>query len=194
MQLLLKYDKPTCQGYHEKNFDDYVFNWKLIYRIPRITTFETKSHIFQLLNNVLYLNKKLFHFGITSQSKCSSCELYDEIPHHIFYEYTYAQNLWNKLRLCLSEKVTLPILNPQSAIFGFTNVLDHNYLLVNLLLLIFKYNVYNNSRVNNTLSFQNLKCVICQIKYIEEKINEYDLNKKRNISNKWKLIDHLFKS
>ena len=26
MQLLLKYDNPTCQGYHEKNFDDYVFN------------------------------------------------------------------------------------------------------------------------------------------------------------------------
>ena len=95
MQLLLKYDKPTCQGYQEKNFDDYVFNWKLIYTIPRIATFETKSHVFQykLLNNVLYLNKKLFHFGITSQSKCSFCELYDETPHYIFYECTYTQNL-----------------------------------------------------------------------------------------------------
>ena len=38
MQLLLKYDKPTCQFYHEKNFDDYDFNWKLIYRIPRFAT------------------------------------------------------------------------------------------------------------------------------------------------------------
>ena len=26
MQLLLKYDKPTCQGYHEKKFDEYDFN------------------------------------------------------------------------------------------------------------------------------------------------------------------------
>ena len=25
-QLLLKYGNPTCQGYHKKNFDDYVFN------------------------------------------------------------------------------------------------------------------------------------------------------------------------
>ena len=84
--LILKYDKPTCQGYHEKNFDDYVFNWKLIYGIPRITTCETNIRIFhyKLLSNVLYLNKKLFHFGITSQSKCSFCELYDETPHHIF--------------------------------------------------------------------------------------------------------------
>ena len=165
----------------------------MIYRIPRIAAFETKIHIFQykLLNNVLYLNKKLFHFGITSHSKCPFCELYDETPHHIFYECTYAQNLWNQLRLHLSEKVTLPILNPQSAIIGFTDVLDHNYILVNHILLILKYNVYN-SRVNNTLSFQSPKCAISQIKYIEETVSENDLNKKRKISNKRKLIDHLF--
>ena len=169
------------------------FNWKLIYRIPHIATLETKIRIFQykLLNNVLYLNKKLFQFGIISQSKCSFCELYDETPHHIFYECTYAQNLWNRLRLHLSEKVALPVLNPQSAIFGFTDVLDHNYLLVNHLLLTFKCNIYK-SRVNNTLSFQTLRYVISQIKYIEETISNNDLNKKRKFSNKWKLIDYLF--
>ena len=189
----MKYDKPTCQGYHEKNFDDYVFNWKLIYRIPRIATFETKIRIFQykLLNNVLYLNKKLFHFGIISQSKCPFFELYDVTPPHLFYECTYAQNLWNQLRLYLSERVALQVLNPQSAFFGFTDVLRHNYFLKNHLLLVFKYNVCN-SRVNNTLSFQNLKCVISQINYIEETISENDLNKKRKLSSKWKLIDHLF--
>ena len=146
---------------------------------------------YKLLNNVLYLNKKLFQFGIISQSKCSFCDLYDETPQHIFYECTYTQNLWNQLRLYISQKVALPVLNPQNAIFGFTDVLDHNYLLVNHLLLIFKYNIYN-SRVENTLSFQSLKCVISQIKHIEETISNNDLNKKIKISNKWKLIDHLF--
>ena len=186
MQLLWKYDKPMCQIYHEKNFNDYDFNWKLIYRTPRFTTLEAKIHIFQykLLNNVLYLNKKLFQFGIISQSKCSFCDLYDETPYHIFYECTYTQNLWNQLWLYISEKVALPVLNPQSAIFSFTDVLDHNYLLVNHLLFIFKYNIYN-SRVENTLSFQSLKCVISQIKHIEETISNNDL-KKIKISNKWK--------
>ena len=115
MQLCLKYDKPMCQSYHEKNFDDYDFNWKLIYRIPRIATLETKIRIFQykLLNNVLYLNKKLFQFGIISQFKCSFCELYDKTPHHTFHKCMYAQNLWNRLHLHLSEKVALPVLNPQ---------------------------------------------------------------------------------
>ena len=40
------------------------------------------------------------------------------------------------------KKLALPVLNPQSVIFGFTDVLDHNHLLVNHLLLIFKYNIY----------------------------------------------------
>ena len=111
--------------------------------------------------------------------------------HHIFYKCTYAQNLLNLLCLHLSEKVALPVLNPQSAIFGFTDVSDHNFLLVNHLLLIFKYNIYN-SRVNNSLSFQSLKCVISQIKYIGETISNNDLNKNRKNSRKGKLIDHLF--
>ena len=145
----------------------------MIYRIPRIATFETKIRIFhyKLFNNVLYLNKKLFHFGIISQSKCSFCELCHETPQHIFYECAFAQNLWNQLWSYLSEKVALPVLNPQSANFVFTDVLDHNYRLVNHLILIFKYNLCNSS-VNNTLSFQNLKCVISQIKYIEETISK----------------------
>ena len=37
-----------------------------------------------------------------------------------------------------------------------------------------------NSKVNNTFSFQSLKCAIPQIKYIEQTISENDLNKKEN--------------
>ena len=57
MQLCLKYDKPTCKVITKlsKLFDDYDFNWQLIYRIPRMAILETKIRIFQykLLNNIL---------------------------------------------------------------------------------------------------------------------------------------------
>ena len=76
------------------------------------------------------------------------------------------------------RKVALPVLNSQNAIIGFTDVSNHNFLLVNHLLLIFKYNIYN-SRVNYSLSLQRLKCVISQIKYFEETISNNDLNKKK---------------
>ena len=139
MHLLLKYDKPKSQDYYEKTFDKYDFNiWdKLLHRIPRTATYEAKPRIFQykLLNNALYLEKKKFHFAIISQSNCTFCKLYDEKPQRAFYECTYAQNLCKQLRLYLLRKVALSLLTPQSVIFGFTDVLDQNYLLVNKLLL-----------------------------------------------------------
>ena len=149
-----------------------------------MATYDTKICIYQY-----NLNKT--HFGIISQSKYSICELYNETSQHLFYECIYTQHLWNHIYLCVSGKIALPALTPQSAIFGFTDVLDQNYIIVNQLLLIFKYNVFN-SRANNTLSFQSLKCAISYIKYIEQTISKNNLNKKRKNSNKWKLIDNLF--
>ena len=73
----------------------------------------------------------------------------------------YTQHLLNHLQLYISGKIGLPGLTPQTVIFGITDVLDQNYIIVNHLLLIFNYNVYN-SRVNNTLSFQSLVCSISQ--------------------------------
>ena len=71
------------------------------------------------------------------------------------------------------------MLNPQRAIFGFTDVLNYNYLLVNHLLLIYKYNIYN-SRVNNSLSFQTLKCIISQIKNTDAALSNNNLDNKKN--------------
>ena len=159
MPLLLKHEKRTCHDYHK--FDEYDFNWKLVNRTTRIAAYEIKIRLFhhKLLKNVLYLNKKLFYFGIISQFQCSFCELYDKTLQHLFYECTYTKHLWNQLRLYASEKVAVPVLTPQSTIFDFTNLLDQNYLLVNHLILIFKYNLHN-SRVNNTLNLQSPKCGI----------------------------------
>ena len=54
------------------------------------------------------------------------------------------------------QKIYLPVLTPQSTIFGFIVVINKNYLLFNLLLLVFKYSTYN-TRFNNNLNFQNLR-------------------------------------
>ena len=99
------------------------------------------------------------------------------MKHCLFYECIYTQHLWNHIQIYISGKTALPGLTPQSPIFSFTDALDQNCIIVNYLLLIFKYNVYN-SRVNKTLNFQSLKNAISQIKYIEQKISESDLNKK----------------
>ena len=48
------YHKPTSQSYHEKNFDDYDFKWKLIYRISRIATLETKFVFSSISSLIMY--------------------------------------------------------------------------------------------------------------------------------------------
>ena len=153
-------------------------NWYIWY--PMLLHMKQKNRIFQykLVKDVLHLNKKLFHFGTISQSTCSFCELFDESSQHFFYECTNGQNLSPSI---ISFRKSCIISFSKKSIFGFTDVLDNNYLLVNHLFLIFKYNVWN-LKVSNTLSFQSLKRLISQIKYLEETTIENDLNKK------WKVL------
>ena len=90
-----------------------IYNQKLIYKVPRIAMYDVKNCIFQfkLINNVLYLNKKLFHFGIIFQPKCSICELHDETPQHLFYECICKQHLRNHLQLYISGKSCITSFN-----------------------------------------------------------------------------------
>ena len=67
------------------------------------------------------------------------------------------------------------------SIFFMNATMDKISKLVNHLLLIFKYNIYN-LQVSNILSFQSLKRLISQIKYLEETTIENDLHKK------WKVL------
>ena len=55
--------------------------------MPRRVTIDTKSRIFQyeILNNVLYLNEKLFRFKIVYSPFCSFCNSENETPIHLFY-------------------------------------------------------------------------------------------------------------
>ena len=127
-QFPLKYKKPAHQTYHEKKFDNYKSAWKIIYGIPRIVTYDTKVRILQhkLPNSALYLSQKLNQLGIDSCSKCSFCDIPDETPLHLLHECVCAQNIWNQLRLYLAEKIDLPVLTPQTAVFALVDVRDQN--------------------------------------------------------------------
>ena len=55
---------PTLQKYLEKKFNDLSLDWKETYMTPRIASRNNYMRCFQykVLNNVLFLNKKLFLF------------------------------------------------------------------------------------------------------------------------------------
>ena len=117
------------------------------YISPRAFTINSFQHNFQykILHDILYLNKMLFTFGKIKTPPCSFCHSYDETIKHIFLERTYVKQLWNHLWLFLTNDVSLPILTPQTAIFGFINRIENSvYKTTNHILLIFKLRVYKS--------------------------------------------------
>ena len=163
--------KPTSQSYFENTFPNDTLDWKSIYLLPRKVTICTKSRIFQykILNNILFLNKKLCMFGKTNSPLCSFCKLNEETFLHLYTECALIKSLWSNLKRFFGNDVFLPDLVPQAAFFGFLPELDvDNFLLLNHILLIFKIYVYN-SRQSASVNFEALLKKIIKIKNIEKK-------------------------
>ena len=87
---------------------------------------------------------------------------------HIFLECIYVKQLWNHLRLFLTNDISLPILTPQTAIFGFINEIENNvYKIKNHILLIFKLHVYKSTE-RGTLELSRLTDDIKKVKLLEK--------------------------
>ena len=63
-------NKPTPNIYFEKLFENHTLGWSKIYSVTRLATTDSTFHSFQykILDNVLFLNKKLYTFGIKTMS------------------------------------------------------------------------------------------------------------------------------
>ena len=78
---------PTSQIYFGRLFGP-ILNWDKIYLDPCIVTKDSYIHIFQykLLNNILFLNSRLFHLNFSDSPLCSLCNNFVETPNHFFSE------------------------------------------------------------------------------------------------------------
>ena len=177
--LLSSGNTPTSQKYFGKVFPNVNFDWKKIYVLPRVVTINSFQRNFQykILHNILYLNKMLFTFGKTKTPLCSFCHSCDETIKHIFLECICVKQLWNHLRLFLTNDISLPILMPQTAIFGFPNGIENNvYKITNHILLIFKLHVYK-SRERGTLELSRLINEIKKVKVLEKNSAQNNVRK-----------------
>ena len=96
LQVSLNDAKTKSQIYFEKLFPNKEIEWKCIYLMPRRVTIETNFRTFQykILNNVLYLNKKLFKFKIVSSSLCCFCNSKNQTPVHLFNSCNQTKSFW----------------------------------------------------------------------------------------------------
>ena len=151
-------------------FTDLSLDWKEIYRALRIVFSNNLYEVFQykVLNNALFLNKKLFLFKNSNSPLCSFSKEEDETVFHFYLYCQNVRNLWNQLNFYLAEDLTLPPRTLQSAVFGFSekdnteNVILYNHL-------IFKLFVYR-SRKKGLLNFMSLVNQIMKIKNWKRKL------------------------
>ena len=94
-------NKPTSNIYFEKLFENTTLDWDKIYLSPRLATIDTALRSFQykILNNVLFVNKKLNTFGIANTALCSFCNTSEEAPIHIYFDFVLVRCLWERLRM-----------------------------------------------------------------------------------------------
>ena len=93
--------QPTSQKYFDNLFPNIELLWKEIYQTVRKAT--ANSHLrcfnYKIINNVLYLNNKLFQFVKTQSPLCSFCHTEAETTPHVFHKCSVTKILWNQLLL-----------------------------------------------------------------------------------------------
>ena len=88
-----------------------------------------------------------------------------------FFSCSLTTILWKKLQYALLNMSELPDLIPQSAILGSLGLNHQHYLIINHLLIIFKFYIYK-ARDNKKMNFKTLKRNISIIRNIKNNIKK----------------------
>ena len=160
------------------------FSWRKIYILPCITTINTylRSFQYKILNNILFLNKKLFVFRIKNTPLCSFSNKEEKTPLHIFSKCTYMIYFWLQLATFFENSFILPVLTPQSALLGlWRDNANHDETIIIHFLLIFKLYVYN-SREKHRLNIMDLLTDIKESENTKYLLSSNSGEKKKDIS------------
>ena len=138
---------------------------------------------FKILHNVLFLNSRLFKLNYSDSPLCSLCSNYNETPIHLFSECEVTSTLWREVVTAIGG-LNLGPLSPQSAVLGFSNK-DDNQFISNFILLIFKYCVYKNrnTTLNKYIILSKIKSYVRTEKFISKNQEKFD--------KKWEKLIHM---
>ena len=157
-----------------------------------MTTYNTylRSFQYKILHKILFINKKLYLFGITKSQLCSYCNTNDETPINLFLSAILPKiYLWLQLNRHFHSDLTFPVLTPQAVILGIFDDSVSNKHLANHILLLFKLYIYK-SRNKYQLNINEHLANILNIKKLENVIafsnvkNVAAYNKKWDITNR----------
>ena len=103
-----------------------------------------QSFQYKILNNTLYLNKRLFKLKAVESPQCSLCKQFRESVLHLFCTCSVTHSLWAQLCLwALNANISLASnLDPHYCILGIYREELQDQVNVNHMILLFKYYIY----------------------------------------------------
>ena len=138
---------PTSQVHLLRKLNLQDVNLQTVYMLPRYCTIDSHTRIFQykILNNILFLNNRLFKMNIVNSELCSFCEAEPETIIHLLCSCRKVKQLWSSVQQWCSKCFFLPNLSPKTAVLGFfENARAH--INENLILLFLKKFMYKKAR------------------------------------------------
>ena len=141
--------RKTAQKYFKNKSKSNELDWPRIYQLPRSTCVHSRTRIFQykILNNILYLNSRLYRMGLSTSSLCSLCTSSDETTTHLFSECNMSLALWKEIQ----NKVK-GVLNDLNANLGFLTEGSGSMRLHNQILLSYKQFVYEHRIIKHSIN------------------------------------------
>ena len=99
------YKTTNCSKFTNQALGLTDINWKKVYMLPRQATIGSSVRSFQykILNNILYLNEKLFKFKIVDSPLRTLCKTENESMLHLFCECAVTSNLLEQFKLWVSD-------------------------------------------------------------------------------------------
>ena len=163
---------PTSQKSLEKLLCRQDLDWASVYMIPRMVTVESKLRIVQykVLNNILYLNDRLYKMGIVQTPLCSLCKQEKETVIHLLCQCHSTRQLWCSLSGWLQGVLRLPPLEPVAALLGSWDIENEANVSLNHLMLLFKYFIYRFRNMNTSVNLCHLQQFILSVQNVEQKI------------------------
>ena len=159
-QILLKslVRPATAQSSLESSLHLTSVDWKKICMLPRLTTIESSLRSFQykILNNVIFLNERLYKFNVVTGPLCSLCKEKNESVSHLFCYCRETRRLWHPLQKWFPDYGNLPHLEPQMIILGIWHDDQPDKILINHMILLFKHYVYLKKEDQNGLSLRGI--------------------------------------
>ena len=133
--------------------------WSLVYTLPRKVTIDTSTRIFQykILNNILYLNNRLYKMTIAESPLCSLCGSDTETILHFFFHCSLTQNLWTQMQNWPSNILDILDLTSKIAISGRYPCQGATDILINHMILMLNKFLYTRRKSTTQVAFVALQ-------------------------------------